>query len=99
VCTALTGEDGLQIRELADRPLEAGEIRIAVRAASGGAGSSPGRRWRSQAPPGVRLAAVQVARAAGASTVIAIAGGAAKCDLARRPPPTTSAAAGAVSWT
>jgi NADPH:quinone reductase len=34
VCTALTGEDGLQIRELADRPLEAGEIRIAVRAAS-----------------------------------------------------------------
>jgi len=34
VCTALTGEDGLRIEELPDRPLQAGEIRIAVRAAS-----------------------------------------------------------------
>jgi NADPH2:quinone reductase len=34
VCTALTGEDGLEIRELPTRPLDAGEIRIAVRAAS-----------------------------------------------------------------
>jgi NADPH:quinone reductase-like Zn-dependent oxidoreductase len=34
VCTALTGEDGLEIRELPARPLGAGEIRIAVRAAS-----------------------------------------------------------------
>jgi NADPH2:quinone reductase len=34
VCTALTGEDGLEIRELPTRPLDSGEIRIAVRAAS-----------------------------------------------------------------
>jgi NADPH:quinone reductase len=33
-CTALTGEDGLEIREQKDRPLESGEVRIAVRAAS-----------------------------------------------------------------
>jgi NADPH2:quinone reductase len=181
VCTALTGEDGLQIRELADRPLEAGEIRIAVRAASvnypdvlvtrgqyqaraeppfvvgsecagevtglgpGVTGFAPGDRilalvglgafateviarpgqaqvfripdsmsWADAtsfnltygtayhglirrgglvagetvaitgAAGGCGSAAVQVARAAGASTVIAIAGGAAKCDLARR---------------
>ena len=34
VCTALTGEDGVEIREHPDRPLESGEVRIAVRAAS-----------------------------------------------------------------
>jgi NADPH:quinone reductase len=34
VCTALTGEDGLEIRELPARAPGAGEIRIAVRAAS-----------------------------------------------------------------
>ena len=34
VCTSLTGEDGLEIRELPAQPLGAGEIRIAVRAAS-----------------------------------------------------------------
>jgi NADPH2:quinone reductase len=34
VCTALTGEDGLEIRELPPQPLGAGQIRIAVRAAS-----------------------------------------------------------------
>jgi NADPH2:quinone reductase len=34
VCTALTGEDGLEIRELPARSPGAGEIRIAVRAAS-----------------------------------------------------------------
>jgi NADPH:quinone reductase len=34
VCTTLTGEDGLEIREQPDRPLKAGELRIAVRAAS-----------------------------------------------------------------
>jgi len=34
VCTALTGEDGLEVREQPDRPLQAGEVRIAVRAAS-----------------------------------------------------------------
>jgi NADPH:quinone reductase-like Zn-dependent oxidoreductase len=34
VCTALTGEDGLEIREQPDRPLRDGEVRIAVRAAS-----------------------------------------------------------------
>jgi NADPH2:quinone reductase len=181
VCTALTGEDGLRIRELADRPLEAGEIRIAVRAASvnypdvlvtrgqyqaraeppfvvgsecagevtelgpGVTGFAPGDRvlalvglgafateviahpgqaqvfripdsmsWAEAtsfnltygtayhglirrgglvagetvaitgAAGGCGSAAIQVARAAGASTVIAIAGGAAKCDLARR---------------
>ena len=34
VCTALTGEDGLRIEELPDRRPQAGELRIAVRAAS-----------------------------------------------------------------
>jgi len=34
VCTALTGEDGLEVREHPDRPLGSGEVRIAVRAAS-----------------------------------------------------------------
>ncbi len=34
VCTALSGEDGLEIRELPAQPLGAAEIRIAVRAAS-----------------------------------------------------------------
>jgi NADPH2:quinone reductase len=34
VCTALTGEDGLEVREQPDRPLQAGEVRIAVRAVS-----------------------------------------------------------------
>ena len=34
VCTALTGEDGLEIREWPARPLAPGELRIAVRAAS-----------------------------------------------------------------
>src|ERR1700676_1245763 len=34
VCTALTGEDGLEFRELPARAPSAGEIRLAVRAAS-----------------------------------------------------------------
>lgn len=34
VCTALTGEDGLEVQEQPDRPLKSGEVRIAVRAAS-----------------------------------------------------------------
>jgi NADPH:quinone reductase len=34
VCTALSGEDGLEIRDLPAQPLGAAEIRIAVRAAS-----------------------------------------------------------------
>jgi len=181
VCTALTGEDGLEIQELPDRPLEVGEIRIAVRAASvnypdvlvtrgeyqaraeppfvvgsecagevielgsGVTGFAPGDRvfalvglgafateviarpgqaqvfrlpdsmsWADAtsfnltygtayhglirrgglvagetvaitgAAGGCGSAAVQVARAAGAGTVIAIAGGTAKCELSER---------------
>jgi NADPH:quinone reductase len=33
VRTALTGEDGLEVRDLPPRPLRAGEMRISVRAA------------------------------------------------------------------
>jgi NADPH2:quinone reductase len=181
VCTALTGEDGLEVREHPDRALQPGEVRIAVRAASvnypdvliirgqyqarneppfvvgsEGAGEisevGPGvtgwqqgdrvlvlgssgafstqavvdaarnqlfrvpasmpwaeasslnmtygtayhgliRRGRLAAGETVAItgasggcgsAAIQVAKAAGAGTVVAIAGGPAKCDLARR---------------
>jgi NADPH:quinone reductase len=172
VCTALTGEDGVEVREQPDRPLAAGEVRIAVRAASvnypdvlvtrgqyqmkaeppfvvgsecageiaelgpGVSGLAAGDRvlaltrviaqaggaqvfripasmpWAEAASlnmtygtayhglirraglvagetvaitgasGGCGSAAIQVARAAGAATVIAIAGGKAKCDLA-----------------